>query len=443
MLKKLKVVTIGGGSSYTPEFCEGLIKRYQSFPITEWILVDTYEDKGKEKNEIIVALVKRMFLKAKLQVQVTSAYDLNEAVLKDANFVTTQLRVGFLEARKKDEQIALKNGMLGQETNGIGGQFKAMRTIPVIQKIVQKVKKYAPQAWIINFANPSGMVTEAIHRYENFSRFIGVCNVPIHTRISTAEVLNIDYHDLQVDAGGLNHMIFFTKFYHHNQDITSKTLEQLIHSTSNEQISLKNISDLPWNPSFIKALKAFPCGYHKYYYKRGTMLKKALAAYAENGTRAEQVLALEKTLFQKYQDPQLDIKPPELQERGGAYYSDVACGVMNAIYNDTNEEFVVNTINNGKISNLPHDWIIECTCQINAQGAQAVNRKITIPPAVLPLIKTIKEFEFLTIEAIAQKSRSLALLAAITNPLSEDDFQTEKAFDQLMEAHQKYLPKYQ
>ena len=173
---KLKVVTIGGGSSYTPELLEGFIKRYHELPITEWWLVDVEE--GREKQEIIFRLCQRMVAKAGIPLKVYQTLDRREA-LQGADFVTTQLRVGQLKARELDERIPLSHGYLGQETNGAGGLFKGLRTIPVIFDILRDVEEICPNAWVINFTNPAGMVTEAVCRHTDFRKFIGVCNIPV------------------------------------------------------------------------------------------------------------------------------------------------------------------------------------------------------------------------------------------------------------------------
>ena len=158
MNKGLKIVTIGGGSSYTPEFVEGLINRYDELPVRELWLVDI--PAGKEKLEIVGSLARRMVSKAGVPMTIHLALDREEA-LKDADFVTTQMRVGQLKARIQDERLPIKYGMIGQETNGGGGLFKGLRTIPVLLEIAEDMQRLCPDAWLINFTNPAGMVTEA------------------------------------------------------------------------------------------------------------------------------------------------------------------------------------------------------------------------------------------------------------------------------------------
>ncbi len=171
-MKKLKIVTIGGGSSYTPELIDGFIKRYDELPVTDYYLVDI--EKGKEKLEIVGNLARRMVEKAGLPMKIHLTTDREEA-LKDADFVTTQLRVGLLDARINDEKIPLKYGVLGQETTGPGGFMKAQRTIPVLLDICKDMERLCPDAWLINFTNPAGIVTEAIEKHSN-TKTIGICS---------------------------------------------------------------------------------------------------------------------------------------------------------------------------------------------------------------------------------------------------------------------------
>ncbi len=205
-MKGVKIVTIGGGSSYTPELVEGFIKRYAELPVKELWLVDIEE--GKEKLEIVGNLAKRMIKKAGLDMEVHLTLNRREA-LKDADFVTTQFRVGQLDAREKDELIPLKYGVIGQETNGPGGMFKALRTIPVIFEIIKDCEELCPNAWIISFTNPSGINAEAVFRHTGWKKFIGLCNGPVNMIKDIEKILKVKEEDhLDVKIGGINHMIY-------------------------------------------------------------------------------------------------------------------------------------------------------------------------------------------------------------------------------------------
>lgn len=287
----LKVATIGGGSSYTPELVEGFIKRFDRFPIDELWLVDIEE--GREKVEIVGALAQRMFEKAGLPTKVVITMD-RQAAIKDANFVTTQFRVGFLDARKKDERIPNEYGLLGQETNGLGGMFKGLRTIPVILDIVKDVQALAPDAWIVNFTNPSGMVTQAVAKYTDFKRFIGVCNVPYGMKAETAKQLEADVEDVEMDMIGLNHMVWGTKVYLKGEDVTDRALKLYTEETQNTPA---NVHAIPWEKTFVKTLGLFLCPYHRYYYKYEEMVIEQMEKFKNNKTRAEEVMEYEAQLF--------------------------------------------------------------------------------------------------------------------------------------------------
>lgn len=197
----LKIVTIGGGSSYTPEIIEGFIDRYDTLPVKELWLVDI--EQGKEKLEIVGALAKRMIKKAGVGIDLHLSLDRREA-LKDADFVTTQIRVGQIDARIKDERIPLELGMIGQETNGAGGMFKALRTVPVILDIIKDMEELCPDAWMINFSNPAGIITEAAINVGGREKAIGLCNVPIGMQMEIGKYLDVDYKDIQMQILGLN-----------------------------------------------------------------------------------------------------------------------------------------------------------------------------------------------------------------------------------------------
>lgn len=195
-MKPIKIVTIGGGSSYTPELVEGFIKRYNTLPVKELWLVDIEE--GREKLEIVGNLAKRMVKKAGVPMKIILSLTRHEA-LKGADFVTTQIRVGRLPARILDEKIPLSHGMIGQETNGVGGMFKAFRTIPVILEIIKDIEEICPNAWLINFTNPTGIITEAILKYTNFRKAIGLCNVPVNMIDGFAKILEVSEKDVTME----------------------------------------------------------------------------------------------------------------------------------------------------------------------------------------------------------------------------------------------------
>ena len=343
--RPVKIVTIGGGSSYTPELMEGFIKRYEQLPIKEIWLVDIEE--GKEKLEIVGKMAQRMWDASPYDVKVHLTLDRREA-LPDADFVTTQFRVGLLNARIKDERIPLSYGMLGQETNGAGGMFKAFRTIPVILSIVEDMKELCPNAWLVNFTNPSGMVTEAVIRYGKWDKVIGLCNVPVGAMMKEPEMIGKTLDDLIYKFAGLNHFHWHKVFDLQGNDVTQQIIDKL-YDPSSDAGTPANIFDVKFFKEQLDQMGMIPCGYHRYYYRQEEMLNHALEEYndPEKGTRAQQVKQTEAELFELYKNPDLNEKPEQLAKRGGAHYSDAACETIASIYANKNTHIVVSTKNNG------------------------------------------------------------------------------------------------
>lgn len=434
--KGIKIVTIGGGSSYTPEFVEGLIKRYDELPVRELWLVDI--EAGKEKLEIVGNLAKRMVKKANIPMDVHLSLDRREA-LKDADFVTTQLRVGLLDARIKDERIPLQYGMVGQETNGAGGLFKALRTIPVLMEIAEEIQELCPNAWLINFTNPAGIVTEALINYSKHKKVIGVCNVPVHMKMIFARLMNVPPEQVLIKFAGLNHMSYGLDIVVNGESCLDEALELI--SDPEQQFSMKNIAPIPWEPAFIKALGFIPSPYHRYFYKTKEILQKQLEEFKRGTIRAEVVKELEKDLFDLYRDENLAIKPPQLEKRGGAYYSDVACNLISSIYNDKGDIQTLNVRNNGAITDLPDDAVVEVNCVVTKQGPIPLTVG-SLPVAINGLIQQIYSFTKLAIEAAVAGSYEKALLALCINPLITNDVDAKKILDEMLEAHKDYLPQF-
>lgn len=434
MKNGIKIVTIGGGSSYTPELVEGFIKRHKELPVKELWLVDIEE--GKHKLEIVGNLAKRMVKKAGVDMEVNLTLDRREA-LKDADFVTTQLRVGLLDARIKDERIPLSHGVIGQETNGAGGLFKALRTVPVVLDIIKDIEELCPNAWLVNFTNPTGVISEAVFKYTNFRRYIGLCNVPIGVKNGMADILEVEKDRVEMDFAGLNHMVYALNVRLDGKDITKEAIEKFVTSS----LTMQNIKDIPLNADFVRALGVIPCPYHKYYYKHKEMLEEELEGFKDGKTRGETVKALEDDLFELYKDENLAVKPPQLEKRGGAYYSDAACNLINSIYNDKKDIQVVNTLNNGAIRDFREDSAAEMSCVITKEGPKPLSVGY-LPVAVSGLVTEIKSFEILAAKAAVEGDYNAALQALCINPLIPSDDLAKTILDEMMEAHKEYLPRF-
>ncbi|EGT4529898.1 TPA: 6-phospho-beta-glucosidase [Clostridioides difficile] len=434
MKKGLKIVTIGGGSSYTPELVEGFINRYEELPVKELWLVDI-ED-GKEKLEIVGNLAKRMVKKAGVDMKINLTLDRREA-LRDADFVTTQLRVGLLDARIKDETIPLSHGVMGQETNGAGGLFKALRTIPVIFDIIKDVEELCPNAWMVNFTNPTGIITEAVFKYTNFRRYIGLCNVPIHLKNDVAKLFNVESDRISMDFAGLNHMVYGLNVSLDGEDVTKEAIDKFVKA----DISMQNIKAIDFNAEFVKSLGAIPCPYHRYYYKTKEMLEDELREFKEGKARGQVVKELEEQLFELYKDEKLDVKPPQLEKRGGAYYSDAACNLISSIYNDKKDIQVVNTLNNGSIRDFKDEQAVEVSSVITKNGPKPISIGY-LPDSVHGLVSQIKSFEVLAAKAAVYGDYESALLALCINPLIPSDDLAKTILDEMLEAHKDYLPRF-
>lgn len=434
MKKQLKIVTIGGGSSYTPELIEGFIERRNILPVKELWLVDIEE--GKEKLEIITNLARRMVKKANADIDIISTIDRRRA-LEGADFVTTQIRVGQLDARLKDESIPNAFDLIGQETHGAGGFFKALRTIPVILDIVKDIKALCPDAWMLNFSNPAGMVSEAITCYTDYKKSLGLCNLPIGLQSTFARMLGVDLHRVRLEIQGINHFIFVTDIFLDGESVFAKMIAKALETDSTQEV--KNIHGMKFSPELLLGLGAIPCAYHNYYFHTREQLQKQLADSKSGNMRGETVKRLENELFELYKDENLDIKPPQLAQRGGALYSEAACNLASSIYNNTCDIQYVNVPNRGTISELPQDAVIETACVITKDGAKPLTIG-NMKPEITGFVYHMKSFERLAIKAAIEGGRENAIMALNLNPLIDSDTQANKVFAALLEAHKLYLP---
>ena len=430
----LKIVVIGGGSSYTPELIEGLLNRYHEMPVASLWLVDIEE--GKEKVEIIAGLARRMIAKAGLTIEVVATLD-RESALRDADFVCSQFRAGCLDARISDERISLKYGLIGQETNGLGGFANACRTIPIALEIAADMERLCPDAWLLNFTNPSGMVTEAILRHSRINA-VGLCNVPVIMQKGITTLLQCaDEKEVVMQVAGLNHFIFVRQILHKGKEWLPEVIAEI--NAGRDPLVPRNIPPFRWPSHLLQGLGMIPCAYLRYYYMKDDLLRQELAEAGGEGTRGEVVKQLEKTLFDQYRDPHLAVKPKALEGRGGQYYSEAACELMNAIYNDKRIIMHVNTRNNGAINGLPDDCAVEVSSLITASGPLPLN-VAPFPEDTLRLLQLMKSFERLTIEAALTGNRHTAWRALMLNPLIVSGEKLELALDEVIAENRQWLP---
>lgn len=431
-MKNVKLVVIGAGSSYTPELIEGVIKNHHQLPVSHIAFVDV--EMGKKKMDIIFQLTKRMLDKAGLAIEVSQTLDRGNA-LQGADFVVTQLRVGGIDARIIDEKLPKSYGFIGQETNGAGGMFKALRTIPVIIEIANEMKEICPEAWLINFTNPASMVTEAVLKYSNNNRVIGLCNGPINMTHQVAGLLNARVEDLYVEFKGSNHMNFITKILHHGIDRTRETID-LINAADVDALSFKNVSNEQFNKELLAATNLIPSSYLKYYLKTTEMLAEQDAAELSRG---EIVKNIEAELFKKYSDISLQDKPKELEARGGALYSTAALNVIRAIYLDDKSIQTVNVRNGGAITNLPVDAVVEVNCVMTRNGPMPICTG-EIPSPAKGIVSMMKDYEAQIVKAAATGDYQALIAGFIFNPLCSSDNAGVELVKEMLLANKKYLP---
>ena len=429
----LKITTIGGGSSYTPELIEGFINRCRELPVKDIWLLDV--EAGQQKLKIVSDLASRMVERSGVDLKIHATLDREEA-LKDADFVTTQFRVGLLDARIRDERIPLKYHKIGQETTGAGGFAKALRTVPVILDICRDMERLCPDAWLINFANPSGLLTEAVLNHTSI-KAIGLCNCPINMIYDLAQRFQVDSKEIYCDFVGINHLVWAQKVLLRGRDVTDRAVELFSDNTAKEVMA--NIPEIHFDPEFLRSLGMIPVSYLKYYYMQPEMLADCIKASETVGVRGEVVKKVEDELFELYKDPELNIKPPQLAGRGGARYSDAACSLINSIYNNKGDIQVVNVLNQGTNLDLPYHAVIERNCVIDGNGAHPITIGHT-PLKIRGLLQVVKAYEQLTIQAAVHGDYDAALQALTIHPLVGSADAARHILDDIIEQNKDYLP---
>jgi 6-phospho-beta-glucosidase len=422
MTRGVKVCVIGGGSSYTPELVEGLLRQRDRLPVD----VLSLHDIDEERVGVIGALAQRMMAAQDWdgELEVTTS---REAAIDGASFVLVQLRVGGQAARLRDETLPIPYGCIGQETTGAGGFAKALRTVPVLLDIAEQVEREAADdAWLVDFTNPVGIVTQALSDHGH--RAVGLCNVGIGFQRQFAEQLGVEPSRVRLGHVGLNHLTWERAVLVDGQDRLPQILEK----------SLDEISEEVGVPSeVLRQSGTVPSYYLRYYY----MTRAVLEEQAHGPTRAEEVMDIERRLFEMYRDPALDSKPELLGQRGGAYYSEAATELMASLLADTGDVQVVDVRNDGAIPSLPDDAVVEVSCTVDAQGAHPLPCD-PLPTDMLGLVQHVKAYEVLTVRAAESGSRSAALRALMANPLVADFAVAEPMLAEILHTNRLYLPRF-
>lgn len=403
----MKLAVIGGGSTYTPELIDGVIKRHARLPITHIHLVDI----EPTKLAIIATFANRMIAAAKVDIEIEYGTDLRAGV-RGASFVVSQFRVGTQAARHRDELLGRKYGLVGQETVGVGGFAKALRTIPVALKVARTVAEEAPGAILLNFTNPAGLITQTLIQEVPQLTTVGLCNVPWNTRMEVADAMGVSSTDVDFDYIGLNHLSWIRGVSVNGENRSIEALKAFRGLT----IDKAKPGDSPaWTQSSIDLLQAIPNYYLLYYYSE----KEWIDYQSKNPTRASEVMKIEEILIEKFKDETLVTKPEELMQRGGAYYSDSAAELMADIHTNAGTTHIVNTLNNGAVPGFPDNAVMEIPAIITSKGAQSI-KTTAMRGDIDALVRSVKDFEFLTIEAAIQGDEDSALRALIANPIGPD-----------------------
>jgi len=428
----MKATVIGGGSTYTPELVAGFLARTDTFPLSELCLMDI----DPKRLAVVGGFTERMVKAAATPFTVTLTTNQREAVA-DASYVLTQIRVGGMRARREDEYLGMRHGLIGQETTGIGGMAKALRTIPVIMQVAADIRTYAPGALLVNFTNPAGLVTQALADHAPHVAAVGVCNVPITAQMHIIDGLkqnnlNLDATKVQLDTLGLNHLTWHRGFTVDGEDMWPTIFQSIKRHPEHFDLGT-------WDAETLSALGMLPNYYLEYFYYTD---KKLAAQQNWPPSRAEQVMEIEDRLLAYYTDEANSQPPPDLMERGGAYYSTMAAQLLNAHYNDLGETHVVNVPHRGAVEGWPADWVLEMLCRVEHSGITPLPAD-PLPPEVFGLIAAVKTYELLTVEAAIKGSREAAYKALLAHPLGPPADKIDAVLTDILTTNRDYLPQFE
>ena len=389
----MKLAVVGAGSTYTPELVSGLSR----LPVDALALHDV----DAERLEVVGGLARRMLDRQGYTGDLALGSDLDAAV-EGADFVLIQIRVGGQEARLRDETIPLRCGCIGQETTGAGGFAKAMRTVPVVLEIAERVReRAAPEAWIVDFTNPVGIVTRAL--LDDGHRAVGLCNVAITFQRRIAGWLGVEPERVLVDQVGLNHLTWIRAVRLDGRDV----LPDLLASHGDE---LAAEIDLPRR--VLDELGAIPSYYLHYFYAHD----QVLAEQRDGVPRAQTVAEIERELLQMYRDPELTEKPALLDRRGGAYYSEAAVGLVGSLVAGDGAIHVVDVRNGRTLAGLAADDVVEVPAAVGRGGPEPLPQE-PLAPELLGLVQHVAAYERLTARAAVTRDPVLARKALLAHPL--------------------------
>jgi 6-phospho-beta-glucosidase len=418
----LKIAVVGGGSTYTPELVEGFATRGDRLGVDELVLFDI----DAERLGVVGGLAGRMLARVGWGGRLVLTGRRAEAI-DGADFVVVQLRVGGQAMRLVDETLPLEFGRVGQETTGAGGFAKALRTVPVVLELAEETaRRGAPGAWFVDFANPVGIVTQALA--DRGHRAIGLCNSAIGFQRRFAAMLGVAPERVELEHVGLNHLTWERAVKVDGVDRLPALLEE-----HGDRLA----RDLGLPPGLLRALGVVPSTYLRYYYATAAVLDEQ----RRGPSRAQQVAEIERDLLELYREPGLDTKPELLERRGGAFYSEAAAALIASLHAGTGDVQVVDVRNDGALPGLPDDTVVEVPAQVDAAGAHPLPLD-PLAPELLGLVQQVKAYERLTVEAAVTGDRRTALKALLANPLVGDYRVAAPLLDALLQASRPYLPRF-
>ncbi|MFF2221761.1 6-phospho-beta-glucosidase [Streptomyces globisporus] len=418
----MKLAVVGGGSTYTPELIDGFARLRDTLPIEELVLVDPAAD----RLELVSGLARRIFAKQDHAGKITTTTDIDAGVA-DADAVLLQLRVGGQAARNQDETWPLECGCVGQETTGAGGLAKALRTVPVVLDIAERVRRTNPDAWIIDFTNPVGIVTRALLQAGH--KAVGLCNVAIGFQRKFARLLEVEPGQVHLDHVGLNHLSWELGVRLGGPD-GENVLPKLL-AEHGDTIA----DDLHMPRKLVDRLGVVPSYYLRYFYAHDEVVREL----GTKPSRAAEVAAMEKELLAMYGDPALDEKPELLAKRGGAFYSEAAVDLAASLLGDGGSPVqVVNTYNNGTLPFLPDDAVIEVQARVGRDGATPLAVP-ALDPLYAGLIANVTAYEDLALEAALRGGRDRVFKALLAHPLIGQFDYAESLTDRLIAHNREHL----
>ncbi|SDK98681.1 6-phospho-beta-glucosidase [Streptomyces indicus] len=418
----MKLAVVGGGSTYTPELIDGFARLREVLPIEELVLVDP----AAERLELVGGLARRIFAKLGHPGRIVTTSDLDAGV-EGADAVLLQLRVGGQAARNQDETWPLECGCVGQETTGAGGLAKALRTVPVVLDIAERVRRTNPDAWIIDFTNPVGIVTRALLQAGH--KAVGLCNVAIGFQRRWAAAMGVAPSQVHLDHVGLNHLTWEFGVRIGGPD-GEDVLPRILAEGGDE---LADMLKLP--RSVLDRLGVVPSYYLRYFYAHDEVVREM----GTKPSRAAEVAEMERQLLEMYGDPQLDEKPELLAKRGGAFYSEAAVDLAASLLGSGGSPYqVVNTLNQGTLPFLPDDAVIEVQAKVGREGA--VPLKVpALDPLYSGLISHVTAYEDLALDAALRGGRDRVFKALLAHPLIGQYDRAEGLTDRLIAHNREHL----